>query len=59
MILFNEQDIFPPRNGVMEPEAWNRPIHVLRHGKDTLCGYLELNATHVALQALGRPHKHQ
>jgi len=25
-------------------------MYVLRYGGDTLCGYLEANATHVALQ---------
>jgi hypothetical protein len=51
VVLFNDRDIFPPSNGAIDPEGWNRPIYVLRHCGDALCGYLELNATHVALQS--------
>jgi hypothetical protein len=51
VVLFNDQDIFPPLNGAIGPEGWNRPIYVLRHSGDALYGYLELNATHLALQS--------
>jgi hypothetical protein len=51
VVMFNDQDTFPPSNGAIGPEGWNRPIYVLRHSGDALCGYLELNATHLALQS--------
>ena len=51
VVMFNDRDTFPPSNGATGLEGWNRPIYVLRHGGDALCGYLELNATHVALQS--------
>ena len=51
VVVFNDRDTFPPSNGATGLEGWNRPIYVLRHDGDALCGYLELNATHVALQS--------
>jgi transcriptional regulator with XRE-family HTH domain len=50
VVLFDELDISPPRNGILGRDDWNRPMYVLRHSGDTSCGYLEAGGKHFALQ---------
>jgi transcriptional regulator with XRE-family HTH domain len=50
IVQFDDHDITPPKNGRADPQFWNRPIYVVRHQGEILCGYLEASATHVALQ---------
>jgi hypothetical protein len=50
VVLFDDRDISPPRNGSLERDGWNRPIYVLRYSGEASCGYLEASATHFALQ---------
>ncbi len=50
VVVVDDQDVSPPRDGAMEHEGWNRPIYVLRHGGEAFCGYLELTETHLVLQ---------
>jgi len=49
-VMIDSRDIAPPRNGDIDQEPWNRKIYVLRQQGDILCGYLECNETHIALQ---------
>ena len=50
VVVVDDRDVSPPRNGSIEHEGWNRGIYVLRHQGEALCGYLESTETHVALQ---------
>lgn len=52
VILLDQGDISPPRNGEAHQEAWNRPIYAVRCNGETHCGYLEASTTHFALQPL-------
>jgi hypothetical protein len=50
VIAVDPLDLSPPKNGDIEKEGWNRPIFALRHRGEILCGYLESNETHFAIQ---------
>jgi hypothetical protein len=50
VVVVDDRDVSPPRNGAVEQDGWNRPIYVLRHQGEALCGYLESTETHFALQ---------
>ena len=50
IVSIDGHDVNPPKNGILEHEGWNRPIYALRHRGETLCGYLESDETHLALQ---------
>lgn len=54
IMLVDPLDVSPPRNGAAENDEWARPIFALRHGGEIVCGYLECNDTHFAIQ----PHSH-
>jgi hypothetical protein len=50
VIAVDPLDLSPPKNGDFEKEGWDRPIFALRHRGEILCGYLESNETHFAIQ---------
>ena len=53
VISVNPMDSSPPENGAIEEDEWARAIFAVRHRGEILCGYLESNGTHFALQ----PHR--
>jgi hypothetical protein len=50
VIEVDSLDVSPPKNGAVEKDGWARPIFALRHRGEILCGYLESNETHFAIQ---------
>jgi len=60
IIGIDDDDTVPPRNGVIDGDAWNRPLYAFRIATETLHGYLETGATHLAIQpnpSAGRPRR--
>jgi transcriptional regulator with XRE-family HTH domain len=53
IVLLDEQNTVPAQNGATDLNDWRNPIYAVRHRGDMLCGHVEMNKTHLALQ----PHR--